>query len=385
MARPFEGRKMRSKSFRVAIIGHTGQGNYGHSLDMAFVGVAGAEIVALADPDEEGHKAAVQRTGAQRGYAEYGEMLEKEQPDIAVIATHDLRDRVELALAAAGSGAHIYLEKPVAASPEEVDQMMAACERSGSLLVVAHPWRGHPPVQRVALPLIREGKIGEPRLARMYGRGGASGGDRLFLDLCPHFFDFLWQLFGAPHWCHAHVTQDGRSVTPTDLQPGGEGMGLVAGNGIKAYYAFKGGIAAEFESFSWYPPRTAQGDGIESPYRIDIHGTAGTISLPGPMGNVPDIYFHPHTAPRLYNDDRWEVIPSEPPPDEHKWVNAHHRMARSMMDMLEGNTPEYELVQGPNARLYLEMAMAAHASHIAGARVSLPLSEGKNPFDSWTS
>jgi predicted dehydrogenase len=154
-------------------------------------------------------------------------------------------------------------------------------------------------------------------------------------------------------------------------------MGLVAGNGIKAYYAFEGGVAAEFESY--------QGDGIESPYRIDIHGTAGTISVPGPIKNEPDINFHPHTNPRLFNDDRWEVIPAEPPPNDHKWVNAHHRMARSMMDMLVGQTPEYELAQGPNARLYLEMAMATHASHIAGTRVSLPLPDGKNPFDSWTS
>ena len=41
-------------SFKVAIIGHTGRGNYGHYLDMAFVGVEGAEIAALADPDDEG-------------------------------------------------------------------------------------------------------------------------------------------------------------------------------------------------------------------------------------------------------------------------------------------------------------------------------------------
>ena len=368
---------MKSKSFRVAIIGHTGRGDYGHSLDMAFVGVAGAEIVALADPDEEGRQAAMQRTGAQRGYADYRGMLEKERPDIAVIATHEIGYHLEIVLAAAESGAHIYLEKPAAASPDEVDQMMAACERSESLFVVAHPWRGHPPIQRVAIPLIRAGKIGEPRLARVYGKGGANGGGPLLLDLCPHFFDFLWQLFGAPLWCHAHVTQDGRSATPADIKPAFEGMGLVAGNGIKAYYAFEGDVAAEFVSY--------QGDSIESPYRIDFHGTAGTISVPGPMKNEPDIYFHPHTNPRLFNDDRWEVIPSEPPPDDIKWVHAHHRMARSMMDMLEGKTPEYELVHGPNARLYLEMAMAAHASHIAGARVSLPLPDGKNPFDSWTS
>jgi hypothetical protein len=151
-------------------------------------------------------------------------------------------------------------------------------------------------------------------------------------------------------------------------------MGLVAGNGIKAYYQFAD-CAADFESY--------EGDGKEIPYRVDIHGTAGTISLPGPMSNQPDIYYHPLVNPGLMNDPRWEVIPADPPPDDHKWVNAHHRMARSMVTILQGGQPECELVQLPNARLYLEMAMMAHASHIAGARVNFPLETAVNPFDQW--
>ena len=42
-------------------------------------------------------------------------------------------------------------------------------------------------------------------------------------------------------------------------------------------------------------------------------------------------------------------------------------MARSFIDMIEGKEPEWELVELENARLYLEMAMMAHASHMAGA------------------
>lgn len=365
----------RKKTYRVAIIGYTGRGHYGHGLDRAFVGIEGADIVALSDPDEQGRLAAMQRTGAARGYADYHEMLQKEQPDIAVVATREIGDHLEMVLAAAENGAHVYVEKPIAASPAEVDQMMAACEKSSRLLIVAHPWRGHPPIQRVAIPLLRAGKIGEPRLARIYGMGGPHGGDQLFIDLCPHFFDFLWQLFGAPLWCHAHLTQDGRSVEQSDVKPGAEGMGLVAGNGINAYYAFEHGFAADFESY--------QGDGIEIPYRIDIHGTAGTISIPGPMSNQPDIYYHPLVYPGLFNDTRWEVIPADPPPDDYKWHNAHQRMAAAMLAMLNGETPEYDLVQGKQARLYLEMAMMAHASHIAGTRVFLPMPDGKNPFDAW--
>jgi predicted dehydrogenase len=151
-------------------------------------------------------------------------------------------------------------------------------------------------------------------------------------------------------------------------------MGLVAGNGIAAYYQFAD-CAAHFESYA--------GDGKEVPYRIDLHGTEGTLSLPGPMGNGPDIYVHPLVNPPLRGDDRWEVIPAAPPPDEHKWVRAHHRMAASMAAALRGETPEYDLVGPANARLYLEMALLAHAAHIAGARVPLPLAGGRNPFDAW--
>ena len=325
---------------RVGIIGHTGRGNYGHYLDMAFVGVKGAEIVALADPDEAGRQAGVAKTGAPKGYADYVQMLEEEQPDIAVVASREIGDHLALVLNCVGRGAHVYLEKPVAASVAEVDQMIAARDKAGVRVVVAHPWRGHPPIQRVAIPAI-----------------------------------FLWQAFGAPLWCHAHLTQDGRSATPEDVKEGVEGMGLVAGDGIKAYYEFPGGVAADFESY--------RGDGKENPYRIDIHGTEGTLSLPGPMVNLPDIYYHPLVNPGLIGDPRWEVVPSSPPPDEHKWLNAHRRMARSMIDMIEGKEPEWELVELENARLYLEMAMMAHASHKAGARVGLPLAGTANPFDEW--
>ena len=360
---------------RVAIIGHTGRGSYGHHVDQAFVGVEGATIVALADPDDAGRQEALQRTGALKGYADYRQMLAEERPDIAVIATREIGDHYELAMAAAAAETHIYIEKPIAASPAQADEMVAACEGNGKLLIVACPWRGHPPIQHVAIPLIKGGKIGEPRLARIYGMNGHAGGNQWFLDLYPHFFDFLWQIWGQPLWCHAHITQDGRDATPDDLMQGMEGMGLVAGNGIRAYYVFNDGFAADFESY--------EADHKERPYRIDIHGTTGTLSLPGPMSNQPDIYYHPLVSPGLFNDDRWQVIPSEPPPDAYKWVKAHQRMAGSMLAMLDGREPEYPLLDGRTARRHVEWAMAAHAAHMAGARVALPLTDPHNPFDSW--
>ncbi|SVE43660.1 uncharacterized protein METZ01_LOCUS496514, partial [marine metagenome] len=127
---------------KVCIIGHTGCGDYGHSLDQAFVGVEGAEIVALADPDEAGRTKAVGRTGAQKAYADYREMLSIEETDIAVLATHEMSSHLDMVLAAAEQGTHVYVEKPLARTPAEVDQMLKACDRTGAMIVMAHPWRG---------------------------------------------------------------------------------------------------------------------------------------------------------------------------------------------------------------------------------------------------
>ena len=54
------------KQYKAVLIGHTGQGNYGHGLDMVDSDRPEVDVVAVADPDAEGLAAAAQRTGATR-------------------------------------------------------------------------------------------------------------------------------------------------------------------------------------------------------------------------------------------------------------------------------------------------------------------------------
>ena len=320
---------------KVAIIGHTGRGNYGHWLDEAFDGVVGTQVVAVADPDDAGRARVLAKTGASRGYADYRELLDRERPDIAVVASH-------------AAGRH---------------------------LVVAHPWRGHRAIQEVALPALRSGLIGEPRVGRVFGMGGRHGGNELFIDLAPHFFDLLWQLAGDPLWCQAHVTEHGRTSTVADLRRGDEGMGLVAGDGITAYYAWDR-FTAHVESY--------RGDGREVPYRVDIHGTEGTMSLPGPMTAGPDVWVHPLVNPPLRGDDRWRsLVDDDGLSGDRKWVRAHHRMAAAMARLIRGDAPGLDLVTGRHAGRLLEMAYLAHASHVEGRRVDFPLPTRHNPYNAW--
>lgn len=132
------------RQYRAAVIGHTGQGNYGHGLYVAFCVLPMIEIVAVADPVEVGRHQAQAHMGAARAYADYREMLEREKPDLVAIGPRWLGERVAMATAAAAVGAHIFLEKPLAPALAEADLMLAACAKAGVKIAVAHQGRLHP-------------------------------------------------------------------------------------------------------------------------------------------------------------------------------------------------------------------------------------------------
>ena len=77
-------------NYRVAVIGRTGRGNYGHGLDVVWLQIPNAQIVAVADENEAGRNAAQKRLGAKSAYADYRQMLQKERPQIVSVADRHL-------------------------------------------------------------------------------------------------------------------------------------------------------------------------------------------------------------------------------------------------------------------------------------------------------
>ena len=55
-----------TRQYKVAVIGRTGRGNYGHGIDTVWKEIEGADVVAVADEDPKGRAAAAKRTGAER-------------------------------------------------------------------------------------------------------------------------------------------------------------------------------------------------------------------------------------------------------------------------------------------------------------------------------
>lgn len=87
------------------------------------------DLVAVCDPLVEKAETTRQRYGAQRAYADYQEMIDKEKPDIVAIATRPSPhvETVEYAVAHGVKG--IYCEKPLCNSMAEADRMLAACRQ----------------------------------------------------------------------------------------------------------------------------------------------------------------------------------------------------------------------------------------------------------------
>ncbi|RIK40207.1 MAG: gfo/Idh/MocA family oxidoreductase [Chloroflexi bacterium] len=123
-------------------------------------------VVAGAEPEPTIRAGFGQEFGISALYADYREMLAEEPLDIVSICTWPPL-HAEMVCAAAEAGVKaIICEKPMAVNLQEADRMLAACERSGTLLLVSHQRRFHP-CYRTARDLVAGGEIGE--LVQVHG------------------------------------------------------------------------------------------------------------------------------------------------------------------------------------------------------------------------
>jgi predicted dehydrogenase len=372
---------MANPVYRAAVIGRTGQGDYGHGLDVVYNGMANVQVVAVADPDPEGRARCAVRTRGQgpppAEFADYREMLEKAKPDLVSIGPRWIDCHHAMVLACAASRVKgIYCEKPFARTLTEADEMIAACKKAGSYLAVAHQNRAVPYLEHVKR-MVREGAIGKPVRIRGKGKDDSRGGAQDLIVLGTHVLDMMRAVAGDPLWAFGHIRQDGRDITRADVKEGAERVGPIAGNNLTGYFAFPEGVSGSFDSY------VSKGSGRFM--GIWVEGTEGTITLHGGFDKQAYLCKTPQWTPELggawerIRVPNWDSGPDGHPRSGAELLNlANQRMVQGLIECIEKGGTHFS--SGEDGRWAMEMYFAIPESQRTGARVSLPMKNRQNPW-----
>ena len=189
-------------------VGVIGAGSMGRNHVRVYSELPEVELVGIADPAE--HAKELARRFRCRYYGRYEEMLERERVDAVSIATPTHTHR-EVAEACISRGVHVLVEKPLAETAEEAEEIVLAAERQGVTLAVGHVERHNPAVRRLR-ELIAGGEVGEVvfMLSKRVGLPPAGRrSDNVYLDLAVHDIDvFNYLLSRMPE----RVVARGRGV-----------------------------------------------------------------------------------------------------------------------------------------------------------------------------
>ena len=249
-------------------VGIAGAGQAGDHHAVGFAATEGAEVVAIADLNEELARSVADRYGA-RAVTDWHSMLDLELDILVVALPHNLH--LEPAEAAAGRGVHVLMEKPIAITLEDGRRIVEVCERADVKLTISFVHRYREELQQ-ARRWIDEGAIGGPMVARetMGGQRGAqvpgwveqkrAAGGGVLMYSAIHGLDRLRWLLGSDV---ATVTAQTRRFDPSSETE----------SSVSALLTFTGGAVATLSASA--PVYRAQPRFWET----ELYGSSGMLRL----------------------------------------------------------------------------------------------------------
>jgi len=168
-------------------VGVVGVGVMGSNHARVFAGLPGTELVGVADPDRK-QAEFVARTLGCAAVADVDKLIERDVEAITIAApTHLHRD---IALTCIAHGIHVMVEKPIASSVEEGQEIIGAARRAGVTLMVGHVERFNPAVEAIKEAIRGEDilSIGITRVGPFPPRMSNVG---VVIDLAVHDIDLI--------------------------------------------------------------------------------------------------------------------------------------------------------------------------------------------------
>jgi predicted dehydrogenase len=223
----------------VTTVGVVGLGYWGPNLARNFDRLPDAELTWLCDASAE----ALERWGAgfpsARTTMELEDLLADDALDAIVVAT-PVPSHAELATRVLAAGKHCFVEKPLAQSAAEAEQVAAAAESAGRLLMVGHLLEYHPGVIKLK-EIAQAGDLGD--IHYIYGNrlnlGKLRADENALWSLGAHDVSVVLALVGEEP---SEVSAFGESY----MRPGIEDV-------VFCFLRFPSGVAAHLH-LSWLDP-----------------------------------------------------------------------------------------------------------------------------------
>jgi predicted dehydrogenase len=195
-AAPFIRAAEPGRKFRTALIGC---GWWGKNILREAIASGRVKIVGLCDVDANTRELAAETVNDLNGdspktYNDFRELLEKEKPEVVLIATPDHWHALQT-IAAVKAGAHVFVEKPTGHTINESRAMLHASRDSGRVVQVGlHRRIG--PHHVNAMKFLKSGAVGDVGMVRIFAHGGG-GHERPTANMAPP--DGLdWDLWCGP-------------------------------------------------------------------------------------------------------------------------------------------------------------------------------------------
>lgn len=349
---------------RVAIVG------CGRISDLHLVGYRGrqdARVVAVCDPNQARAKKKAREWGVEKVYADYARVLQDPEVDVVELLTpHHLH--CPMTVQAARAGKHVSVQKPMALSAAEADEMILETDKAGVLLRVYETFVYYAPAVR-AREMLAAGEIGELRAVRMHVNSGTAdsswevplsawlwrfnekqcGGGPLVFDHGYHLFSLAYYLAGPVEKVHAWIDQ-------TPVKEAGGVVRIDAPAMIS--FKFKAPHCYGQMDIEHTPKMRIQSDYYADDDRIELIGEKGILFINRYTTKTVDL-----PPLMLFKDGRTTAVPVEGV----EWPDSFAAATHGLIEALHGG--DRPRLDGPTGKAVLQFTLAALQSAAVGCEV----------------
>ncbi len=203
-------------------VGVVGCGYWGPNLVRNFKGLPNCRVKAVCDTSEARLKHMKSLYSDVEAVTDFEYLLNEAGVDAVVVAT-PVKHHYALAKASLLAGKHTLIEKPMASSSTECEELIEIAERNGLVLMVGHTFLYSAPIRKIA-EIVQAGDIGEIRYinSRRLNLGLFQKDINVAWDLAPHDISIILHILGElPQTVNcqgnAHVTPGIEDVTNISL------------------------------------------------------------------------------------------------------------------------------------------------------------------------